>query len=52
VADSLSSDDGTSEGSLGTPPFQAVFTGTNPRPDSWSRVTGSLNVGVLTKSKL
>jgi len=52
VAEDLSSDDGTCEGSLERSPFQAVFTGTNLRPDVRSRETGSSASGVLARSLL
>ena len=52
VVESLSSVDGISEGSLEISPFQAVFAGTNLRPDSCNRETGSLDSGVLATSLL
>ena len=52
AAEGLSSADGTSAGSLDMSPFQAVFAGTNLRPDSCSKETGSVDLGVWATSLL
>lgn len=50
VARGLSSDDGTSEGSLAMSPFQAVFTGINPLPAARRMEIGSSASEVLAKN--